>query len=325
MPLLTVLMPVFNAEKYLYEAIESILQQTFTDFEFLIIDDGSTDSSAEIIKSFNDPRINFIQNLVNVGVSETLNKGIGLSNTELIARMDSDDICYPERLQKQYDHFQTDPECALLSASARVISATGGFVRIDQYPSAYYYYNLNFICWIYHPTVMYKRSCVIDAGQYSEPYAEDFNLWWQLALKYKISHLQDVLLDYRLTAESLSMISKKKEYEIAQHEQVIRNIHYLTGEEFDLTFEEVECYRFNFEPLLKTKSTAAILQAIKKLKYITTCIIDTPNVNLDIKAVQEAFHYKKEFTLHYCYSNLPLEKKLQLKISMLLRKLCVLD
>src|SRR5690242_19294735 len=95
-PLVTVLMPVYNAEKYLAEAIDSILQQTLTNFEFIIIDDGSSDRSISIIQSYNDPRIRFIRNEQNMGISKTLNRGIEMAAAELIARMDADDISYPE-------------------------------------------------------------------------------------------------------------------------------------------------------------------------------------------------------------------------------------
>ena len=100
-PILTVLMPVYNSEKYLAEAIESILSQSYTDFEFLIINDGSTDRSETIIKSYNDKRIIYIKNKSNLGLIKTLNKGISLVKTKYLARMDSDDKSHPERLKKQ--------------------------------------------------------------------------------------------------------------------------------------------------------------------------------------------------------------------------------
>lgn len=209
-PVVTVLMPVYNAEKYLKEAIDSVLHQTLTNFELLIIDDGSTDSSVQIIKSYTDPRIRFIQNEENLGIAATLNKGIDMCSTELIARMDADDISYPSRLQKQCDFFRAHPDCALLSSGARIISENKEPVKIDFFRSAYYYYNLSFECWIYHPTVMYKRREVIDVGKYGALFSEDYELWWQLSRRYKINNLQEVLLDYRITDESLCRVTKKR-------------------------------------------------------------------------------------------------------------------
>ncbi len=100
-PRVTVLMSVYNGEKYLREAIDSILNQTFKDFEFLIIDDGSTDSSADIIRSYTDFRIRLIQNEKNIGLTRSLNKGLKLAKGEYIARMDVDDISLPIRFEKQ--------------------------------------------------------------------------------------------------------------------------------------------------------------------------------------------------------------------------------
>lgn len=108
-PLFSVLMPVYNGEKYLREAIDSILEQTLTDFEFLIIDDGSKDNSVQIINSYNDPRIRLVKNETNLGISKTLNRGIEMASAEFIARMDADDISYPARLQKQYDYLIKHP------------------------------------------------------------------------------------------------------------------------------------------------------------------------------------------------------------------------
>ena len=121
-PRITVLMPVYNAERHLREAIDSILAQSFKPFEFLIIDDGSTDRSASIIASYRDERIRFFRNETNLGISATLNKGIALSSCELIARMDADDISHPQRLQKQFGFMKRNPACALLSTWARVVN-----------------------------------------------------------------------------------------------------------------------------------------------------------------------------------------------------------
>jgi glycosyltransferase involved in cell wall biosynthesis len=159
-PKLTVLMPVYNAASYLHEAIDSILQQTFRDFEFLIIDDGSTDQSIAIVQSYKDPRIRFVRNETNAGIAATLNRGIELASCELIARMDADDISYPDRLQKQYDYMMHDSACALLSTWCRVVTAAGKHVRLERYTSRFFYYNLTFECWIYHPTVMFRKAAV---------------------------------------------------------------------------------------------------------------------------------------------------------------------
>ena len=298
-PLFTVLMPVYNGEKYLREAIDSILNQTLTDFEFLIIDDGSTDNSVQIISSYSDPRIKFVRNGTNLGISKTLNRGIEIASAEYIARMDADDISYPTRLQKQYSYLIENPECALLSTWAKMITETNKHIRTEKYRSRLHYYNLTFECWMYHPTVVFKKTAAKEVGMYSIPYAEDFELFWQLSRKFKIACLEEVLVDYRVTDQSLHQVIKKKEYDETMEWQLLRNIHYYTGENFEINWEEVECLRFNFTPIMNKKSVDAILKCLDKLDYINKCILETPNVNYNRKNIEEAIFYKKEFIVRY--------------------------
>lgn len=298
-------MPVYNAEKFLREAIDSILQQSFAHFEFLILDDGSTDTSVAIIQSYNDPRIRFIQNEKNLGISATLNRGIEVASCELIARMDADDISYPTRLQKQYDFFEANKDVALLSTWVREITETGEVVRVQKWRTPFYYYNLTFECWIYHPTVMYRRSAVLDVGAYSTPYSEDFDLWWHLSRKYKMDTLPVVLVDYRLTAVSLYRATKKTEYEEAQYNQILRNLHYFTGPTFSISHAEVECYRHNVAPILAEKSIAALVKAIHKLDAINQYILHKENVNCDAAAITEAAAEKRRFIINQLTAALP--------------------
>ena len=304
-PLFTVLMPVYNGEKYLREAIDSILKQTLTNFEFLIIDDGSKDSTFQIINSYNDPRIRFVKNETNLGISKTLNRGIEMASSEFIARMDADDISYPTRLQKQYDYLIKHPDCALLSTWAKMITEHNEHIRTEKYRSRLHYYNLTFECWMYHPTVVFTKSAAKDVGMYSIPYAEDFELFWQLSRKYKIACLEEVLVDYRVTDQSLHQVIRKKEYDETMEWQLMRNIHYYTGQDFEIDWEEVECLRFNFGPIMKKDSVDALVKCIDKLDYINECILNTPNVNYNRKNIEEAIFYKKDFIIRYFKRHLP--------------------
>lgn len=309
-PLVTVLMPVYNAEAFLRDAVESILQQTFTDFEFLIIDDGSSDNSVAIIQSYTDPRIRFIQNEKNLGISATLNRGLEVAACELVTRMDADDISHPTRLQQQFDFFETHKDVALLSTQAREISETGDVMRIEKWRRPFFYYNLTFECWIYHPTVMYRRSAVLDVGGYSTPYSEDYDLWWQLSRKFKMDHLPEVLVDYRLTAVSLYRATKKTEYEKAQYDQIMRNLHFYTGATFSISHAELECYRHNFAPILAEKKTGALVRAVRKLDHINYCILQKENVNRDVADITEAAYEKKKFIINQLLAALPKHQKL---------------
>jgi glycosyltransferase involved in cell wall biosynthesis len=311
-PSVTVLMPVYNAERFLSEAMDSILQQTFTDFEFLIVDDGSTDRSLEIINSYTDPRIRLIQNAANLGITASLNKGINLARANLIARMDADDISYAERLRKQYEYFIRHPDCVLLSTLARVITEDKQTLYIDKTNSNYFYYNLTFCSPIYHPSVMYRKTAVQDVGMYTVPYSEDFELFWRLSRKYKIYNLPEVLLDYRNSSQSLHQVTKRNEYTEAAFKQTTRNLQYYAGENYTVSKDFVNCFQFDVEPLLKQNKIGSIIKCLRELEFITERIINTENVNRDIRSIREAALYKRRFTLSLILKQFPRSKSVLL-------------
>lgn len=315
-PYVSVLMPVYNAEKFIGEAIESILNQTLTNFEFIIIDDASKDDSITIIKSYTDSRIRLLQNEINIGISATLNRGIDIASAELIARMDADDISYPTRLQKQYDFFLAHGDCALLSTWAREITESKEPLWTGEWKSAHYYYSLTFGCWIYHPSVMYKRQAVIAVGKYSVPYCEDYDLWWKLSRSYKMNTIEETLLDYRSTAESLSRVAKRKEYDDALLEQIQRNINYYTNNTIRLTDAELQCLLHNVIPLLEEKNPKLIVNCFSKLEYINNCILERPNINHNREAIKEAAHTKKEWVISTFQKDLSKRKFVMLLIRM---------
>ena len=294
-PIITVLMPVYNAEKYLREAIDSILAQTFEQFEFLIIDDGSTDSSIEIIRSYNDPRIRLVLNEENNGISYTLNRGIQLASTELIARMDADDISHPERLERQYAYVQRFPDCSLISCWVRYISDEGRFLRIGGHNPDHYDYLLLFTpAGIFHPTVLYKKSAVMQAGLYGKKYAEDFNLWCKLVREHKFVIIPEPLVDYRSSETSLWRMTKKREYEEAHNEQIIENIRFYTAGDYQVADYEIQFLKGNMEPVLRTRNKELLVACFRKLDYITACFLAyRSKMNADPgKASEAARQYK---------------------------------
>lgn len=311
-PRVTVLMPVYNAERFLREAIDSILGQSFKHFEFLIIDDGSTDASADIIASYRDSRIRFVRNRTNLGITPTLNKGIALASCELIARMDADDISHPQRLQKQFGYMKRNPECALLSSWARVISEDGKFIRLERYRSNFYYYNLTFECWIYHPTIMFRKSAVEEAGMYSMPYSEDYDLFWKMSVRFRIANLAEPLVDYRITSTSLNAVLKKREYEVANEQNVLRNIRYYMGENFEISHTSLECLRHNFRPLLTHYNLQSVLNSLATLDAITVKILQRENVNRDIRSIRRARYFKRKFILNELARALPILQGIEL-------------
>ena len=306
------MMPVYNAERFLREAIDSILQQSFTHFEFLIIDDGSTDCSADIVASYRDPRIRFVRNGKNLGITPTLNKGIALASCELIARMDADDISHLQRLQKQFAYMKRNPQCALLSSWARVVTEDKKFIRLERYRSNFYYYNLTFECWIYHPTVMFRKSAVEQVGMYTTPYSEDYDLFWKMSVRFRIANLAEPLVDYRITSTSLNTVLKKTEYEVANEQNVLRNIRYYMGEDFQISHASLECLRHNFRPVLTHYNIQTVLDSLAVLDAVTTRILQKENINRDAKSIRRARYFKRKFILNEIGRALPLLQGVEL-------------
>ena len=211
-PMVSVIMPVYNAERYLAEAVESILNQTFADFELITIDDCSTDGSLAILKSFADKvkRMHVLENERNLGVTPTLNRGLANARGELIARMDADDISLPDRLEKQFAFLQAHPEIGLVSADAVAIDAEGcaipeEFALISE--PGYIKWLLHFTCPITHPAVMGRKALFEQAGGYDPEilYAEDYDLWQRMSQFTCLSNLPDVLIKKRAHAQTIGV------------------------------------------------------------------------------------------------------------------------
>ena len=165
LPRVSVLMPAYNSEKYLGEAIDSILNQTFTDFEFIIINDGSKDNTAKIVEEYakKDKRIRFIDNKKNQGIVGVLNEGIDLCRGKYIARMDSDDISLPTRFEKEIEYMEEHPECGVLGTWYEIFGKLNGPV---QQPERIKILNLLNEDHVGHPTVFIRKS-VIDVRKTS--------------------------------------------------------------------------------------------------------------------------------------------------------------
>lgn len=206
-PRVSVLMPIYNGEKYLRQAIDSILRQTFTDFEFLIINDGSTDSSAELIESYNDPRIRLVHNKTNLKLIETLNKGIKLARGQYIARMDCDDISLPERLAKQVAFMDAHPEVGVLGTGFYFMGSDGKLSYKVLFPIKHHLlrWGLCFYCPICHPSVLMRKDAIVKVDGYDPEmfHVEDYDLWYRLSKKTKLANLSDILLYLRKHQDSV--------------------------------------------------------------------------------------------------------------------------
>lgn len=204
----SVVMPVYNGEKYLKEAIDSILNQTYTDFEFIIINDGSTDSTKEIIQSFEDQRIVVLENEKNLGIVSTLNRGLDCAVGEYIARMDADDIAEKGRLEKQVNTLDGDSTIGVLGTGTRVF---GDDIEDKEMHSTLNPNQLKaeliFSSCICHPSVMIRKKVLDEFGiRYKEEYkgAEDYEMWWQIAAVSKIASIPDILHNYRIHKQQIT-------------------------------------------------------------------------------------------------------------------------
>lgn len=207
-PLVSVVMPVYNSEKYIKEAIDSILAQTYSNFEFIIVYDKSTDKTLDIIKSYQDERIKII-NGENKGLAAALNKGILSSKGKYIARMDSDDISLPERFEKQVACLNNNPEIGILGTKAQIIeneAITNRFFLEDFYKYKNHIFEIGIVdvlntCVFCHPTVMFNKDILVKDNLFYDNSingGEDQELWTRAILKTKLAILNENLLQYRV-------------------------------------------------------------------------------------------------------------------------------
>lgn len=220
-PKISVVMPAYNAENYIREAIDSILAQTFRDFEFLIIDDGSTDHTVEIIRSYSDSRIRLYQNERNMGVAATLNRGLDLARGEYIARMDADDISLPERFAKQAAYMDAHPDVAVCGSNI-ILFSEGAPERPYFYASsdAQIRANMVFNSAFAHPSVFLRKHVLEKARlrydcQYEK--AEDYELWVRILQHAKGKNIQEPLLRYRSHAAQTKYVHTKTQHTAAQN------------------------------------------------------------------------------------------------------------
>lgn len=273
-PRVSVLMSAYNSEKYIAEAIESVLNQTFTDFEFIIINDGSTDKTPEIISEHakQDKRIKFIDLKKNSGLIAALNKGLDLCQGEYIARMDSDDISLPTRFAKQVKYMDEHPECGACSSWAEKFGPNIIKDKILTYMPTVKL--MDFVIYgdrVLNPASMIRKSILDEYNIKYNPdykYAEDYAFWVQVCKHAEIHNLQEVLLNYRWHDDNVSVTHKKAQLECAER---IRKSILLELLSYDADIEKLlrmtrevheRFWLFGFLPIVRRKQ-----YSIVKTKY----------------------------------------------------------
>lgn len=211
--MISVIMPVYNCALYVAEAVQSILNQTYTNFELIIIDDNSTDGTKDTVKSFSDNRIRFIKKPKNTGYPKSLNMGIDVSCGELIARMDGDDISNINRFDEQVKFLEMNPDIAVCGSWYRIISTD----ELIKYPQEHEEIKIALLdyCALGHPTIM-LRKCFLSKHhlRYDETLepAEDYDLWTRIAALGKLANIPKVLLNYRVHSNQVSIKDQSKQH-----------------------------------------------------------------------------------------------------------------
>jgi glycosyltransferase involved in cell wall biosynthesis len=224
-------MPVWNGERYLREAVDSILGQTFRRFEFIVLDDGSTDGTAEILGQYaGDPRLRVVP-LNHGGIVHALNRGIAESRSSWIARMDCDDVAHPERLEKQWHAVSTAPDVVLCYTRVKLVGDPIYIPgKLPRFPRSEVMLRLLlcFQCPIAHPSTLLRKEAVLAAGGYKpeERHAEDYALWARMMARGRFVGIPEFLLNLRVHGGSISKRAAETQLQLADRirAEIISNL-----------------------------------------------------------------------------------------------------
>lgn len=234
MPKVSVLMPMYNSEKYIRKAIQSVLNQSFKDFELLILNDGSTDGSKAIALGYDDKRIKVLENESNQGLARTRNRLFAEASGEYIAWLDSDDIALPERLRVQVDFLDKHPQHAFVASWARIIDSedepTGNFIK-SFIPNDYLFTLFLFVNYVVQSSVLLRKTMFPDTPYDLQfPPTEDYELWVRIAQKHLITILPMVLVDYRVHDSNISFTQNERASQTVQmnHQAQLKRLGIIT-------------------------------------------------------------------------------------------------
>jgi cellulose synthase/poly-beta-1,6-N-acetylglucosamine synthase-like glycosyltransferase len=212
MPRVSVITSVFNGEAYLEECVDSILNQTFKDFEYIILNNGSTDRTPEILDGYTDSRIRIVHQ-ENIGIARSLNKGVELSNGDLILRLDADDYSIPQRLEKQLIFMDRHPEIVLCGSRFKVLLGNETFDQPIHFIEENAVIRKSMGCFnpFAHSTVIYRKKAFIESGGYNKKfkYSQDYDLWLRMLECGEAHILKDILSTIRFSAQSESNENRK--------------------------------------------------------------------------------------------------------------------
>ena len=291
---ITVLMPVYNASNYLNEAIESILNQSFIDFEFLIINDGSTDQSEEIIMSYKDARIRYIKKEENQRLIATLNEGFKLAKGKYIVRMDADDISLPKRLEKQFRFMEGNSQIVLSGSWCESFGDNRGISKYQTNHDAIKF-KMMYQCHIVHPTIIIRKSILDTINPKFDPnfiHAEDYELFVRIGENHLLANIPEVLLKYRVHSKSIS--NTYTEIQLKNSAEIRTRIFKNLG--FSISKELLDDYiKLNYQDYKNINSSG--IQIKNMLEQIKLKNDESGYFNYDYLEVQIALVW-----FHYCYN-----------------------
>lgn len=270
MPRISVVIPVFNSKKYLKETIESVLAQTFQDWELLVVNEfGSDDGSAEIISEYSqkDSRIYLIQNTEPLGLAESLNKGIRLARGEYIARLDADDLAHPKRFQKQIQFMDEHPKVIVCGTYQHHFGPEINWIHKPSKNPEQCKANLLFFCDLCHSTLMLRKQALLDYHLfYDKTYlAEDYELWTRIVQVGQISNIPEVLGKYRWGEGNIT-VEKKEQLNVESGKIVLKNLKHNLGLELDPS--EAILFQGWENPFSKENAGKKREQLLDNLEYV---------------------------------------------------------
>jgi glycosyltransferase involved in cell wall biosynthesis len=237
-PAISVVVPAYNAAEYLESALASVQAQTFTDFEIIVVDDGSKDQTKAILERIaaHEPRLRIISR-PNTGIVGALNDGLAAARGEFVARMDADDLCLPQRFEKQIAFLRAHPDCVCLGSAFLYIDAAGGLIKECSRPTDHATIEHELLSGnggvIIHPAAMFRRAAIEQAGRYREKaqWIEDLDLYLRLAQIGRLSNLSEVLFHYRFHEQSVNFTRNQGRHE--RKLTVLTEAHAARGLPFD--------------------------------------------------------------------------------------------
>ncbi len=297
-PKISVLMPVYNGEKYVKEAVDSVLNQSFKDFELIIVDNHSTDNTVNIIKSYTDPRIKIIENSENKGLIGSLNIGLKECSGTYTARLDHDDIALPHRFETQFKFMDTHPEIDLVGSWTECIDTKGKSFKISRNPSnpMVIKYELLFNNVMFHSSIFFKTELIKSNGGYSTDFvhSEDYELYSRPNKELACSNIQEVLFKLRIHSDSITGSNDSQQtVHINALNVAFRNMNQyitLSREDFDM----IKIVLIIKKPNPKI-SLFTLFYAQKILKNITNEFIKKNKLNsTDLQLIKKSFRGRRQ-------------------------------